>query len=132
MLDNGPDCGAGVELIKRADLGGILIGDVLHAQRARERRSQAVRRTQTKLAVAKYSISGVAVRRRKDAEHGLNIALPVDGMVPFVGGGDIEVVIRVADVRAYEIAERTVSAEERAPRGDWCAADRIVATGAIR
>src|SRR5262245_34044361 len=53
-------------------------------------------------------------------------------MVPFVSGGDIESTTRIADVRAYEIAERTVSAEERTRRGDWCAADRIVATGAIR
>src|SRR6516162_673569 len=123
MLDNGADCGTCVELVERADLGGILVGDVLHAQRACELCSKA----RIILAVAKNSISRTP-GAGNDAEHTLDVALPVDGMVPFIGRGDIQSTTRIADVRADEVAERTVSAEET-PKPRWGAAGRVVVAG---
>src|SRR5262249_10662018 len=120
MFGNGADGRAGIELVKRANLGGILIGDVLHAQRALERCSRSI------LAVAKCSNKrGISA----DGEHALNIALAVDGMVPFVGGGGIESTACITHIRADEVAERTVSAEENPIC--WVTAGRIVVAGAI-
>ena len=114
MLDDAADCGSGFfEFIQRADFGGVLIRHVLVEQRLRKR-------------VWKYD----GTRRwegQSRAEHGRNVTLPIDGMVPFIGGGGVEAAVRIADVAAQEIAERTVVTGGRIV----AAAGRIVAARAI-
>src|SRR5262249_13817442 len=119
--DDGADCrSCRFKLIERADLSGILIGNVLHAQLALERCKRSITG-----AVAKCSTWQCG----RDGEHAHNIALPVDGMMPFVGGGDIESTACITQIRANDVAVRTVVAEENPRR--WCAAGRIVTAGAI-
>src|SRR5437588_656076 len=85
MLDDGADRRPGLELVKRANLGRILVRDILATQRTRQGSRRGV------LAARSGS---------SEAEYADYVALSVYGMMPFVGRGGIESTAGVADIGA--------------------------------
>src|SRR5260221_3606806 len=100
VFDDRADRRLGRELIHDAGRGRILIRNIIEALLLRKRAVDTQARKRRAILRSEGQRNAVCARK---------VALAVDILVPFTGGGHVERAVRIAEIGAHRIAERAVA-----------------------